>query len=497
MLLSTEAVPVMRHRLPFFLPFIFAAVPVLAADAPEPALDPSAASQAFEDLFGREMARVQATRTTKDDADLAKNLLEAAHGEKVQPALLDLLCDAAFKLGSADPDGEETALAAMALLAEKSPARRREALAHAVTLAQKRFTQPKPGDKAAAAERLVDLLAQQADAEADAHDYDAAAVTYRRAMGVATASNSPKRDAIKIAADTAAARRKALAEIETQKTALKANPADHAAAKQLLRLLVVEMNDPAGARLYTFLSDDPAWATNVVLATRPLGEVSEEACANLGGWYRELSDGATPTAKANMLTRAWDYYATFVELHETKDDARVLAKTALKEIEAALEKVRPASVSSAVPINLAAASRGGTVAGPGRAALMLDESIAYDGSTGYVSVPYPATWTITLAKPAGIREVRFLFYSLDERSYNYTLQTSADGSDFKTVADRSSGKWSGWQSIKLSGRPIKSLRLNGVRNTANTFFHVVEFEAYAVSPPPETRRTDGRPVAAK
>ena len=94
---------------------------VLTATAASPAADERAAKVAFEERYGPQMRRVMASRMTDDDAAMAAELFTAAKAATDNPALLNELCENAFVLGMRDPLGQDTAIAAMELIAAKLP----------------------------------------------------------------------------------------------------------------------------------------------------------------------------------------------------------------------------------------------------------------------------------------------------------------------------------------------------------------------------------------
>ena len=92
----------------------------------------------------------------------------------------------------------------------------------------------------------------------------------------------------------------------------------------------------------------------------------------------------------------------------------------------------------------------------------------------------PASITIDLEKPTKVAAFQVYPFAGDARSYQYTIEVSADGKKWKQVVDMSANE-------KLSSRmgdnhPVKAgervryARLNMLHNTANASVHVVEFK---------------------
>jgi len=314
-----------------------AAAPTLASEAED----------AFNQLYGDEMKRVAATPTAADDIALAKQLLENAKQIGKQPELLAVIYEKAYELASKDASGYPTTTAALALLAEKVPERKVECLQKSAALCQKQFAAARADAKVKAGEALIAALGKAADAQAAAGDADGAGASLRQALVVATAVKSEAKAALQARLDGLAPAQKAEKQIAALKARLDAKPDDDVSRKELVRLLLVEEDNPAEAAKFLDESLDEATRKYVPAAAKPLEEAPELACKELGEWYRGLADQAkAPASKATMLHRAQGYYERFLELHKTEDLARGTATLMLKKVEDAMTKV-PAVKSAA------------------------------------------------------------------------------------------------------------------------------------------------------
>lgn len=298
------------------------------------------AQDAFDRLYGNDLKRVAATPSAADDIALAKQLLDGANAAEKQPAFLAILCDKAYELGAKDPAGCDTALAAMRLEADSVPARRVECLTKVAALYQGQYAKALADAKAKVGEALVQALMNQADAEAAA-GRAAAADTARQALSVATAIKSDSRANIQAWLSTVLSTVGARQETQKQVAALKArvlgDPRDSASRKELVRLLLVEEDNPAEAAKYIDESLDEPTRKYVPGAARGVEGAPELACQELGKWYQDLKDRATsPEGKAAMLGRAHRYWERFLELHSADDLGRTVGTLALKKVEGEL-----------------------------------------------------------------------------------------------------------------------------------------------------------------
>jgi len=138
--------------------------------------------------------------------------------------------------------------------------------------------------------------------------------------------------------------------------------------------------------------------------------------------------------------------------------------------------------------NVALASNGTTVRGvhEGAKCLFDGDSVNYGGGKGIAYSDIPCEWIIEFKKTYRLQHVRLLLFDKDPKDSdcNYTLATSTDGNKYTVLADRSKGQWSSWQEISFSPRPVKFIKLVGLKGTRWNTFCVVEFEAYCMTPPP-------------
>jgi len=315
----------------------FAAAPLLADEAED----------AFNQLYGDDHRRVLATPAPADDIALAKQLLDAAQKAGKQPAFLAVLCEKAYDLAAKNASGYPTATAAMDLLAEKVPEKKVEALQKTAALYQKQYATARADAKTKAGEALLQALSTLAAAQAEAGDIDAARASLKQALVIATAIKSDAKAAIQAQLDGLAPQQKIEKQIAALKVKLEKNPEDAASRKELVRILLVEEDNPAEAAKFVDESLDEATRKYVPAATRPMEDAPELACKELGDWYRGLADGAaTPASKGAMLCRAQGYYERFLDLHKDEDLARTTATLMLKKIEDALAKLPAPKVAA-------------------------------------------------------------------------------------------------------------------------------------------------------
>jgi hypothetical protein len=308
------------------------------------------ATDAFNSLYGDEVKRVSATPTGVDDAALASRLLEAARTPGNPPALVAVICERAYELAMKDSCGYATAVLAMELLAEKVPEKKAECAPKILAAQVKIFSAAKADEKAGLGEKLLGSLTAASENQVAAGDLDGAVESIRQALGVAIALGSPAKAEMQTRFAALYVRQQKQKQAATLKAKVEANPQDAAARKDLLKLYLVDLDNPAEAAKLLDASADETMRKLLPEAAKPLDQTPEAACAPLGDWYRGMADQTTAaTAKGAMLVRAKAYYQRFVELHAADDLTRTTATLALAKVEEALAAL-PAGSAPALPV---------------------------------------------------------------------------------------------------------------------------------------------------
>jgi hypothetical protein len=117
----------------------------------------------------------------------------------------------------------------------------------------------------------------------------------------------------------------ALAQANQLKVRLKDNPNDKAAAARLVRLLVVELDDPAGAASYAKLLDDETSKQCLAMVDMAVDKLPEAVCMALAQWYADLADTTSGDARLAMFKRSKGYATQFLKLHQATDADRTKA----------------------------------------------------------------------------------------------------------------------------------------------------------------------------
>jgi hypothetical protein len=319
---------------------ILAAIPALSAEPEKPKTPEKAevapevqkAQELFESLYGEQLRRL-APRDTAGQVAMAAKLLEAAKAAQDQPALLVLMCEKACELGAADPKGYETGVAAADILASNLPDKAAACQERVAMIRQRQYEKARGEERAKAGETLIESLMAVAASKGWAGDIDEAIKRCRQAQVVARAIKSMKAQEIDARFKHLVERQKVMTTLPQLKDQLKADPQDRAAREQLVRLLLVECDNPVEAVKYVDGTCDEKTRKFVPAAAKGLEAAPEQACAEMAEWYRGLASGASPGGQAAALTRAKAYSERYLALHAERDISRTKVELGVKQIE--------------------------------------------------------------------------------------------------------------------------------------------------------------------
>lgn len=310
-----------------------AAVIICALPAAGAGQDAGDAKAAFQSLYGAKLRDVNGTLDKSDDLALAQQMLEAAKVAAGTPELVTLLCDSAFQLGLRDRGGYATALAAMELLITQRPDLKLDAMQRIVQVRQQEFNQSRGAERAAAGESLVSAITALSQARLETAAYGPAMEDLRRALVIARQAGSSQADQLKDQLRLVNYEFQLSRQVEGLRTRLLRDRSDHAAAEELIALLVREMNDPAKAAEYTSLHRDASWQRHVSLAMKETKDLDSAQALALGQWYRQQAQEASEPAKPALLKRAADNFRQYLSLHTAQDLERTKAVLELKQLE--------------------------------------------------------------------------------------------------------------------------------------------------------------------
>jgi len=301
---------------------------------------PADAQSDFQSLFGDEIKRVAASRSGKEAAAMAGQMLLTAGSIKDRGDLDVLLWTKAAEFGAKDPSGYASAIKALRHLLRAAPDKGPLWVEKLSAIYKRRYTLARGAERAKVGAEQVEEFISIADAQVDAGQGRAALATYRRALSAAGLIRSLRKTEIRKKMKAANALATVQREVERLKRALASDPDNTKTRTALVRLYVIELDKPGQAA--KLLSDDldEKLRTYVLLATKNPEDVEAAACIELGRWYWEMFPAAgTTRAKSIVLRRTRTYLERFTSLHTAKDVSGLRAAIILKEVNAESAKL--------------------------------------------------------------------------------------------------------------------------------------------------------------
>jgi|GEM_PF-3054350 len=294
----------------------------------------------FQTLFGEEIKRVVASRKPAEAAALAGQMMLAAESIKDRPDLHVMLWTNAADFGARDPSGYAAATKALKNLLQAKPDNSSIWVDKLSAIYKRRYLSARGAERVKIGAEQIEEFITIGDAQAAARRPREAMATYRRALSVVTTIRSPRRqellDKIKAANSIAGVQR----EIERLNKVLSGNPDDIKTRAAVVKLYIVELDDPAGA--VKMLTDDldEKLRTYVLLAAKNIEDIEAGVCLELGRWYWEMYPSArTSRAKMNVLRRTRACIERFDSLNTDKNLAALRAKVILKKVDAESAKL--------------------------------------------------------------------------------------------------------------------------------------------------------------
>jgi len=346
------------------------------------------AQATFKSLYGDEVARTKRTSAIADDIKLAGKLLEAAGTSRDQPELLKLICDNAYDLGRRSSAGYDVALEAMHVLSANAPKTKPHCLDKIVLIQQLRYTRARSADRAEAAGVLLEAMMDASDANANAGNIAAAKMQCLKASRLAVVAKLPQKDAIQAKYKQLVAMERTHKLVAGYEKRLKLDPSNLKSREALVKIYLVDMNDPASAAKWLNEDCDERQQTFIPMIAGDINVIPEATLMEIGDWYKALAAEAQLAHKGGMLLRAKAFYQAYLAKHTKADIAKTKAILALNRVNADLKKY---GVKETVKIDVPVAKTGAAFSGVSRRASVHNPT----------RIPGVTAWTVELRDYSG------------------------------------------------------------------------------------------------
>jgi len=309
------------------------------------------AQKLFDSLYGAEFQRVLASKETNGKVVLAEKLLVAANKADSIPELQVLLCEKVIQLSMAEPKGYDKALSAIEILVSKSPDKAQTFQETVLKIRKYQYEAGSVSSRAKAAGAYADCLVSTAIAKVRQGETEEAKKLCVLAQRLARENRLSDTESLDVKIKYFEEAQKTAAKISQLEGVIKANPANTKARDELIRILLVDQDNPVEALKYLNDTSEEKARKYLPIAAGESEEISEALNVEIGQWYYDLAGQAGFLGKAAMLNRAKSYYERFLLMHPTKDQSQTIAELALDSIKSDLAKTASAAKAAAASGN--------------------------------------------------------------------------------------------------------------------------------------------------
>ncbi len=291
----------------------------------------------FDTLYGPDLKRVQATKQTDDDLTLGRQLLQAVNGLKLEPSLVERMCETAFELAQNARTGQVLAFQSAGTLAAKHPERRVRShmMRFDIYYAGYRVSQ-----QTIDADRAITSLINVAEQLTVEKKFSEAQDIWAQALDIAQKAGSWH---IKMLTDRESAFEARALTVKTYAQLSKqiiGNPQNKVLRHRMLMLLLTGLDDPVHAADYLDATTSESMRIHVPLAAEAIKHIDATAALSLAEWYVQLARDSDLGAAELMRKRARKYYTRFLELHQQEDDLRTRANLGLLKMGGKLPQIK-------------------------------------------------------------------------------------------------------------------------------------------------------------
>ena len=263
--------------------------------------------------------------------------------EKLQIALLEKSVEYGMK-SLQTPDDCRRVRDASNMLARKVPEKESYWLSQQARICRRMYALTKSrDDKEKVAAQAVDLLIRAGHSAAVKGDWKTSLAAYGDARSAAVLYKQLVKDNLSIRLRTISSLSKAQELVSKYVAALAKSPDDVDLRSNLVRTLLVSLDDPIGAAKHVNNDVDQELQAYVPLAAKDISEVPFEGCKSLSEWYyKKLSKSMVSLVKYRMLSRANAYQQRALSLYDKSDISSAEMKHQISQIESELAKLRTA-----------------------------------------------------------------------------------------------------------------------------------------------------------
>jgi len=372
---------------------LFVAVVVLICAAA------SGPQESFDHLYA---SRLKAANTSAQKLEFARGLLKDATALTDDRPFQAFVYEKIYELTATDPLGYSIAYQAMDELVKAQPDLKAQIDDKLTVMLERQSRTGSPAERQAAAGHYVNRSLSQAESYEEAGDSEHAITVLQKALPIAQIAGRERAAELGGRMKELRVRQVWEKQASEMSTRLANNPNDAKTALELVRLLVLDMDQPDRAGRIVPKAQDAQLTAAVLLAAKQSDTLMPDQLVRVANWYHEQALKASDTAKYVALRRASRYYGRFLKVYPREDASRLEVKLAFASVQKELSREPAPMPRRVVDLLLLADPKTGAVAGTWASA----GSSLLATSTGFakLAIPYtpPPEYTLRLTfhKPA-------------------------------------------------------------------------------------------------
>ena len=202
--------------------------------------------------------------------------------------------------------------------------------------------------------RLIAALCEGAEFAEQARNWSGSIKAYTEVVYLAARPVSPDLPSLRRKLKRALHMRKVQQQIDLAEKQLKGDPNDAAARAALIKMYLVEYDNPAQAAKYLNDDVDETLRTYIPLAIVKPFEVKTSACKEMAKWYGQvLAKDASLHAKPNMLRHGAIYCDRYLDSPKRDSKEALLLEVIKRNLQKELESLKPDPLPMPKPETLA------------------------------------------------------------------------------------------------------------------------------------------------
>ncbi|MEM9111228.1 MAG: hypothetical protein AAGC72_14515 [Planctomycetota bacterium] len=308
---------------------LFAAAPIAAGQAtltnPSPIRDQDRSD--YRTLFSEKLSSVERTRAAGDDMTLAADMMGFA--SRVPDDDVGVRCLIYIDVLTLASNGADLALMkeAYGLLEGLWPGQDEVGTEKLMQLASRGYRAVERDDREAQGEHYIDLLLSIVKTYEDQNEPEQAIGVGRLASTIARTIGSSRMDSIEARLKRLDAANDMAKRIKMLTLSVQKNPQNSPAARELVKLLITQHNDPQTAAAYVESTNDDELIDLVTRCARGIDQANAASAMRVADWYVVLAEDQQGDRALKMLQLARSWYQRFLMIYPRED---ALAKRILE-----------------------------------------------------------------------------------------------------------------------------------------------------------------------